>query len=185
MSRLKQKIKNADDIFNSLTTGGRWTVVFILTISIALFLAFIGDAVRNFEMSKFVLSSQQQKIQGDFSYFKTQWKVADERKNNFLKQGVEDKFKIYVKDLLSQPLPVNKWLCQVERVYSSQLIYCVYGSIRFDLNLMMPNPRATSQLTAGQYIYFSGKIVREKSFTSAGAIEIPELSVSDVVLHLD
>lgn len=151
--------------------------------NINLWLKAKGEGFKDY--AEYKMSLKQAEVEDELIAFKQNWNAADGRKNEFAVGAVEDKFNLYINELFKEPLQAKKWSCAVDRIWSSERVWCDSGTVQYDLRFDRSSPQKVQQLSAGQTIKFSGGIVKETSFTTSGAIRRPEFLVlnADVFLY--
>ena len=76
---------------------------------------------------------------------------------------------------------VKDWIAKVESVESYR-VEVMYKGVNFELAPSASSKMELARLRKGSWIRFSGKMGRETSFTTSGAMELPEIAVANVTI---
>jgi hypothetical protein len=129
------------------------------------------------DYAEYKLFLRQAEIEIEFNTFEQEYDIANDRHNYLAVKAITDKFNLYIKELFKVPLQARKWTCKVTTIYSEKNVFCRSGKFLYDLRSDRISPQLAQQLSAGQIIKFSGAIVKETSWTTVGAIWLPEFQV--------
>lgn len=117
----------------------------------------------------------QLELSSELRKFRDEWKEAEAAKNKFRSDNVLERFAVKLSSTI--PLEVKRWKCEVISIESEKEFSCASSGIIFHLELEEPSPRVLGDLDAGEEVFFSGTLVRERSWTAVGAIQRPEINV--------
>lgn len=102
---------------------------------------------------------------------------AERSKNQLNQRGLEGQVKAWGEGLKASPVSIDRWQCNVVKVYGDRSLVCALGIVEYHIELATSEAASLSQVGAGTTMHFSGRAVREKSFSWSGALEKPEIEV--------